>query len=132
MEYNSDPQHHLNLRNEELGKSTKKRGRAPAAAEGPDTPSRQKSETPSRQKTDLWVEVPARAPGSAVPPSEEDRPASPVSTASSVSETPLAQSVKANGQSAPRPATPESPRPANAPTSSPGEAVHGYVSPHVF
>ncbi|KAF8452521.1 hypothetical protein L210DRAFT_3617819 [Boletus edulis BED1] len=113
VQYNSDPQYHLNLRNEELGKVTaKKRGRAAnsAAVEG--------TETPSRQKSELWVEVPTRPPNSTmVPPSEDDRAVSPVSTASSVSEAPLAQqSLKTNGANQstvpapPRPSTPDSPR----------------------
>ena len=140
VQYNSDPQFHLNLRNEELGKTTtKKRGRAAnsVAADG--------AETPSRQKSELWVEVPTRAPNSAtIPPSEDDRPVSPVSTASSVSEAPLAQqSLKTNGASQstaaapPRPSTPDSPRPPAAVSSSPGgdaasNASGAYVSAHVF
>ena len=142
VQYNSDPQFHLNLRNEELGKtSTKKRGRAAnsVAADGAET------ETPSRQKSELWVEVPTRPPNSAtIPPSEDDRPVSPVSTASSVSEAPLAQqSLKTNGASQstpaapPRPSTPDSPRPLAVSSSSPGgdpvsHASGAYVSAHVF
>ena len=140
VQYNSDPQYHLNQRNEELGKTNaKKRGRAAnsATADG--------AETPSRQKSELWVEVPTRPPNSAtVPPSEDDRPVSPVSTASSVSEAPLAQqSLKTNGANPstpavpPRPTTPESPRPpANMNLSSPGDpapnASGAYVSAHVL
>jgi SWI/SNF-related matrix-associated actin-dependent regulator of chromatin subfamily B protein 1 len=122
VQYNSDPQFHLNSRNEELGKTTtKKRGRAAnsVAADG--------AETPSRQKSELWVEVPTRP---TIPPSEDDRPVSPVSTASSVSEAPLAQqSLKTNGASQstaaapPRPSTPDSPRPPAAVSSSPGGDV---------
>lgn len=140
VQYNSDLQHHMNLRNEELGKTTaKKRGRAAnsVAADG--------AETPSRQKSELWIEVPTRPPNSAtIPPSEDDRPVSPVSTASSVSEAPLAQqSLKTNGASQstsavpPRPSTPDSPRPtAMVSSSSPGypasNASGAYVSTHVF
>ncbi|KAH0831177.1 hypothetical protein J3R83DRAFT_13754 [Lanmaoa asiatica] len=125
VQYNSDPQYHLSLRNEELGKTNaKKRGRAAnsVAADG--------AETPSRQKSELWIEVPTRPPNSAtIPPSEDDRPVSPVSTASSVSEAPLAQqSLKMNGANQststaapPRPSTPDSPRhPAMTSSSSPG------------
>ena len=141
VQYNSDPQHHLNLRNEEQGKNnTKKRGRAANSVVADGT------ETPSRQKSELWIEVPIRPPNSAtIPPSQDDRPVSPVSTASSVSETPLAQqTLKMNGASQsttgapPRPSTPESPRaPAMVSSSSPGgdpasNASGGYVSTHVF
>lgn len=140
VQYNSDPQYHLNLRNEELGKTnSKKRGRAAnsVAADG--------AETPSRQKSELWIEVPTRPPNSTtIPPSEDDRPVSPVSTASSVSEAPLAQqSLKTNGASQstsaapPRPSTPDSPRPpVMVSSSSPGgdvlNASGTYVSAHVL
>lgn len=140
VQYNSDPQFHLNLRNEESGKTNnKKRGRAAnsVAVDG--------AETPSRQKSELWVEVPTRPPNSAtIPPSEDDRPVSPVSTASSVSEAPLAQqSLKTNGATQstpaapPRPSTPDSPRPPMVSSSSPAgdsapNASGAYVSAHVF
>ena len=141
VQYNPDLQYHMNLRNEELGKTTaKKRGRAAnsVAADG--------AETPSRQKSELWIEAPTRPPNSAIiPPSEDDRPVSPVSTASSISEAPLAQqSLKTNGANQstsavpPRPTTPDSPRPpANVNLSSPGgelasNASGAYVSAHVF
>ncbi|KAG9313820.1 hypothetical protein JVU11DRAFT_6183 [Chiua virens] len=141
VQYNPDPEYHLNLRNEESGKTTtKKRGR------GANSVTADGAETPSRQKSELCVEVPTRPPNSAtIPPSEDDRPVSPVSTASSVSEAPLAQqSLKTNGASqsasgAPRPTTPDSPRPPdNVNMSSPGGDPAPYasggidVSAHVF
>ncbi|KAF8556610.1 SNF5-domain-containing protein [Imleria badia] len=131
VQYNSDPQYHLSLRNEEVGKTTaKKRGRAANSTVADGT------ETPSRQKSELWAEVPTRPPNSAtIPPSEDDRPVSPVSTASSVSEAPLAQqSLKTNGASQstaaapPRPSTPDSPRPPVAVSSSSPAGDHSHTS----
>ncbi|KAF9242321.1 SNF5-domain-containing protein [Melanogaster broomeanus] len=95
VQYNSDPQHHLNLRNEveQVKTTAKRRGRAPnsAVADG--------AETPSRQKSEAWVEAPRPPDSSTIPPSEDDRPVSPVSTASSGSEAPLAhQFLKTNGK----------------------------------
>ncbi|KAL4072221.1 hypothetical protein J3A83DRAFT_4092750 [Scleroderma citrinum] len=131
VEYNSDPQYHLNLRNEaeQAKTSAKKRGRAPnssAVAEGTDTPSRQKSE----------AEAPPPTIPSTVPPSEDDRPASPASSVSSGDEAPLAQQfLKTNGASqsvAPssRPATPDSPRaPPNTQLTSPSEPGFGAAAP---
>lgn len=138
VQYSMDPEYHLSLRSEEQSKTTsKKRGRAAnsAAADG--------AETPSRQKSELWVEVPTRTPNSAmIPPSEDDRAVSPVSTASSVSEAPLAQqSLKTNGanQSTPAPPprqTPDSPRAQavvnSSPSGDPSNASSTYVSAHVF
>lgn len=129
VEYNPDPEYHLSLRNEaeQTKTSAKKRGRGPNSAVGTETPSRQKSE----------AEVPQPTVPSTVPQSEEDRPASPASSASSGDEAPLAQQfLKTNGASqsvAPssRPATPDSPRaPSNTQLTSPGEPGSGAAGPH--
>ncbi|KIK95677.1 hypothetical protein PAXRUDRAFT_140130 [Paxillus rubicundulus Ve08.2h10] len=130
VQYNSDPQYHMNLKNdsEQVKTSAKRRGRAPnsAAADGADTPSQQKSE--------VWVEVASRLPNSVIPPSEDDRPVSPVSTASSGSEAPLAQQFLKNygtrrspSAAPPRPSTPDSPR-LQGNEMSPSE--RGSVAPH--
>lgn len=131
VQYNSDPQYHLSLRNEaeQTKTSTKKRGRAPnsaTVAEGNETPSRQKSE----------AEVPPPVT-STVLPSEEDRPVSPVTSASSGDEAPLAQqSLKANGTSqqpatSSRPGTPDSPRQQpDTQLTPPGEPRSGSAAPH--
>ncbi|KAG1802066.1 uncharacterized protein HD556DRAFT_1228080 [Suillus plorans] len=90
--YNQDPDYHLSLRREteQVKTGVKRKGRAPnsqVAADGQDTP--------SRQKLDLFVDISTRLP---VPASEDDRAMSPVSTASSDTEAPLAQRVtKVNG-----------------------------------
>jgi SWI/SNF-related matrix-associated actin-dependent regulator of chromatin subfamily B protein 1 len=87
--YNQDPDYHLSLRREteQVKVGVKRKGRAPnsqVAADGQDTP--------SRQKSDLSVDISTRLP---VPASEA---MSPVSTASSDTEAPLAQRVtKVNG-----------------------------------
>ncbi|KAF9224771.1 SNF5-domain-containing protein [Gyrodon lividus] len=131
VQYNSDPQYHLNIKNEveQVKTSAKRRGRAPnsAVADG--------AETPSRQKSELWVEVASRPPNSStIPPSEDDRPVSPASTASSGSEAPLAQqffknngTTRAASAAPPRPSTPDSPR-LQGNAMSPSE--HGSVAPH--
>ncbi|KAH7882944.1 hypothetical protein F5I97DRAFT_1815281 [Phlebopus sp. FC_14] len=114
VQYSSDPQYHLNLRNEveQVKTNAKRRGRAPTSTSAPDG-----ADTPSRQKSEVWVE-PSRPPDSSVIlASEDDRAVSPVSTASSGSEAPLAQQfLKANGttqavSAPPRLATPDSSRP---------------------
>lgn len=90
--YNQDPDYHLSLRREteQVKTGVKRKGRAPnsqVATDGQDTP--------SRQKLDLFVDISTRLP---VPASEDDRAMSPVSTASSDTEAPLAQRVtKVNG-----------------------------------
>jgi SWI/SNF-related matrix-associated actin-dependent regulator of chromatin subfamily B protein 1 len=92
--YNQDPDYHLGLRREteQVKIGVKRKGRAPnsqVATDGQDTP--------SRQKSDLSVDISTRLP---VPASEDDRAMSPVSTASSDTEAPLAQRVtKVNGAS---------------------------------
>ncbi|KAG6334158.1 hypothetical protein ID866_4924 [Astraeus odoratus] len=123
VQYNRDPEYHLNLRNEAEQQKTgaKKRGRAPNSAvvvEGPETPSRQKSEP----------EAPVLPVPATIPPSEDDRPASPaLSSASSGDEAPLAQQFpRINGvsqqiPSSSRAGTPDSPRATNTQVTSPGE-----------
>lgn len=130
VQYNPDPEYHLNLSNEtdQTKTNTKKRGRAPnsaAVAEGNETPSRQKSE----------AEAPPPVT-STVLPSEDDRPVSPVTSASSGDEAPLAQqSLKINGTSqqpatSSRPGTPDSPRPpTDTQLTSPGEPRSGSAAP---
>ncbi|KAG1752128.1 hypothetical protein EDB19DRAFT_1627888 [Suillus lakei] len=89
--YNQDPDYHLSQRREteQVKIGVKRKGRAPnsqVAADGQDTL--------SRQKSDLSVDISARLPVA----SEDDRAMSPVSTASSDTEAPLAQRVtKVNG-----------------------------------
>ncbi|KIJ63657.1 hypothetical protein HYDPIDRAFT_29449 [Hydnomerulius pinastri MD-312] len=123
VQYNSDPHYHLNIRNEaeQVKTNAKRRGRAPnsAVVDGADTPTRQKSE--------VWVEVPSRLPNSSAKlPSEDDRAVSPVSTASSGSEAPLAQQfLKTNGTTPAPP--PDSPRP-RGDAMSPSES--GAAAPH--
>ncbi|KAI6038612.1 SNF5-domain-containing protein [Pisolithus marmoratus] len=130
VEYNSDPQYHLNLRNEteQTKTGTKKRGRAPnsnAVAEGNETPSRQKSE----------VAAPPPVTSTALP--SDDRPVSPVTSASSGDEAPLAQqSLKINGASqqpaaSSRAGTPDSPRPLpDTQLTSPGEPGSASAAPY--
>ncbi|KAH9942038.1 hypothetical protein B0H21DRAFT_824192 [Amylocystis lapponica] len=101
--YNSDAQFHMDQRKEaEQSKVSAKRKRPQAAvAEG----STSKAATGDgdadaeigRAKSEVWVEVPPPPPPSAQP-EDADRAVSPVSTASSASESPLAQRVlKMNG-----------------------------------
>ncbi|KAG0698325.1 SNF5-domain-containing protein [Suillus ampliporus] len=121
--YNQDPDYHLGLRREtdQVKVGVKRKGRAPnsqVAADGQDTP--------SRQKSDFSVDISIRPPNSVLP-SEDDRAMSPVSTASSDTEAPLAQRVtKVNGAGhAGLASSPGSPRPAgngNARPTSPGES----------
>ena len=112
MEYNSDPEYHLNLkRDQELAKTVaKKKGgaaalRAQAAAAQADGSA--ESPTPRRGKSDVWVEVPSRSSmAPSAPIQDDERAISPISTTSSASEPPLAQRIKgSNGvvhvQSAP-------------------------------
>lgn len=105
--YNQDPDYHLSLRHEteQVKIGVKRKGRAPnsqLAADGQDTP--------SRQKSDVFVDISTRLP---VVASEDDRAMSPVSTASSDTEAPLAQRVtKTNGANHAGPASlPGSPHP---------------------
>ncbi|KAH7907812.1 SNF5-domain-containing protein [Hygrophoropsis aurantiaca] len=113
IQYNSDPDYHLNLQREtdQSRPGARRRGR-------PQNPQNQPegSDTPSRSKPDAWVE-PSRPPNSAtVLPSEDDRAVSPVSSASSGSEAPLA-SLMTNGTTnrgdtnGPSPHPTDSPRP---------------------
>ncbi|THG99270.1 hypothetical protein EW026_g3053 [Hermanssonia centrifuga] len=74
-------------------------------------------ETPMKPKSEVWVEIPSFIPGPPEPSTasgDVERAASPISTASSISEAPLAQAVKTNGighsaQSAPASTTVDSP-----------------------
>lgn len=133
--YNQDPDYHLSLRHEteqvKIG-GVKRKGRAPnsqVAADGQDTP--------SRQKSDLSVDIPTRLPVLA------SEAISPVSTASSDTEAPLAQRVtKVNGANhagiasssgTPPPtsngfAHPKSPRESSAPISSSSYAAPPWLT----
>jgi SWI/SNF-related matrix-associated actin-dependent regulator of chromatin subfamily B protein 1 len=105
--YSSDPEFHLNAKRDSDSTKTiaKKKGGAAALraqsttlpttpVEGPMEP-----DLTTRSKTEVWVEVPPRPSLPSVLPSEDDRAISPISTASSASEPPLAERVKANGAS---------------------------------
>jgi SWI/SNF-related matrix-associated actin-dependent regulator of chromatin subfamily B member 1 len=50
--------------------------------------------TPRRGRGDVWVEVPSRSSPPSAPVQDDDRAISPISTASSASEPPLAQKVR--------------------------------------
>lgn len=113
MEYNADPDHHLNLKQREaeakMPASKKKSAAAALRAQSTvATPMADVSEpqTPARSNGD--VEASSRqSPTPAATLNDDDRAISPVSTASSASEPPLAQRVKLNGTSHSKPlATP--------------------------
>ncbi|KAF9011896.1 hypothetical protein BDQ17DRAFT_1321887 [Cyathus striatus] len=101
IEYNSDPDFHSNLRRaEEAAKApgAKKKGaaaalRAQSAATATPVPDISEPQTPARSNGD--AEAPSRQ--SPAPEKDDDRAMSPMSTASSASEAPLAQKVKMNG-----------------------------------
>ncbi|KAI0795518.1 hypothetical protein C8Q75DRAFT_746367 [Abortiporus biennis] len=98
--YNSDLQFHLNLRHQEeqakVAASRKKRPHAAQVETSSKAPTVE-PETPSKPKMEAWMEVPPMSSSRSAAPEEPDRAVSPVSTASSASEPPLAQKVKANG-----------------------------------
>lgn len=112
MEYNPDPDFHSGIkRDSEVAKSTaaaKKKGGASRAVPTPIEPSEPQS--PPRSNGD--VDTSSRQ--SPAPTIDNDRAISPVSSASSADEPPLAQRIKLNGHA--RPSTP----PRLPPTSSPG------------
>ncbi|RDB23387.1 SWI/SNF chromatin-remodeling complex subunit snf5 [Hypsizygus marmoreus] len=128
VEYNPDPDFHNGIKREsELAKSTaaakKKGGAAALRAQSstlPPTPAETSApQTPSRSNGD--VDMSSRtSPMPTIPPSEDDRAISPVSTASSASEPPLAQRIKLNGtNSHARPLTPRVSTPPPPSTGSP-------------
>ena len=143
MEYNTEPDFHNGIkRDAEVAKTTaaaKKRGGAAALrAQGgtvPPTPAETSgAQTPLRSNGDIEMSsrlspVPGAGP-------EDDRAISPVSTASSASEPPLAQRLKINGMnsharaatptptptpSTPAPVTPAAPRSAAKPEPASGK-----------
>ncbi|KAF8958931.1 hypothetical protein BDZ97DRAFT_1839880, partial [Flammula alnicola] len=144
VEYNSDPDFHSGVKQKEADATktpaSKKKGAAAAlraqSAAHSATPAADASEpqTPTRSNGD--VEGSSRkSPTPAAPANDDDRAMSPVSTASSASEPPLAQRVKMNGHHskptptpAPAPATPVKPQPAD-PTSTPAPPAAAPVSP---
>ena len=85
----------------------------------------------SRSKTEVWVEVPTRSSLTSIP-SEDDRAISPISTASSASEPPLAQRAKVNGTSLSHsaPPAPVSSEPSSSAQKTP-EGVGNSTSPAV-
>ncbi|TFK31601.1 hypothetical protein BDQ12DRAFT_671742 [Crucibulum laeve] len=119
VEYNTDPEFHVSVKRvEEMAKTpaSKKKGAA-AALRAQSTAA---SATPAADISE--PQTPARSNGDIEPPSrqspaptsifnDEDRAISPVSTASSASEAPLAQKVKLNGhaKSSSVPAKPTTP-----------------------
>lgn len=120
VEYNSDAEYHRNLiREAEQARVAAKRKRPQPSAvdEQPtQTPAEDgdvEPETPTRPKTEVWVEVPPNPQSSS---HDTDRPMSPVSSASSASESPLAHRVsRSNGaghsKSAPPDPVPQEPEP---------------------
>jgi len=119
VEYNADADYHSNLKQREAEAkmpASKKKGAAAAlrAQSTAATPMADVSEpqTPARSNGD--VEASSRqSPTPAATLNDDDRAISPVSTASSASEPPLAQRVKLNGTSHSKPpATPAHPPPA--------------------
>lgn len=115
VEYNSDLEFHLGKRkDEELSRQmARRRGGAAAlrAQSTTTTPADLPSEpqTPNLSRTD--IELPSRQSPQAVPLLDDDRAISPVSTASSASEPPLAQRIpKLNGTQH-VPSAPPSPAP---------------------
>lgn len=121
VEYNTDPEFHTTVKREsEMAKTmAKKKGSAAQRAQSttvPTTPADGPSEpqTPSRPKDDA---PPKQSPKP--PILDDERAVSPVSTASSGSEPPLAQKVKLNGivrvqsplpEALPSPPVPPSPK----------------------
>ncbi|KAH7928851.1 SNF5-domain-containing protein [Leucogyrophana mollusca] len=98
VQYNSDPEYHINLQREVEQAKTggRRRGRPQNPQNAPDG-----SDTPSRQRPEVWVEVPSRPPNSSTAlPSEDDRAVSPASTSSSGSEAPLASLIATSAQAA--------------------------------
>lgn len=135
VQYNSSADHHLGIiRAEEQAKSNSKRKRPQSTiADEPKTQPMDEDaemETPGPSKPKFEPEppsIPQERPS--VVPDGIDRAVSPVSTASSASESPLAQRVKMNGgahsRSAP-PAPPESEAPARSVSS---DAQTRVISP---
>ncbi len=122
MQYNSDLEYHLGLKRQEeqarIAASRKKRPQANNAIEASSSKAPTvEPETPMKPKSEVWVEIPSFIPGPPEPSTasgDVERAASPISTASSISEAPLAQAVKTNGighsaQSAPASTTVDSP-----------------------
>ncbi|KAG5734821.1 hypothetical protein E4T56_gene757 [Termitomyces sp. T112] len=113
VEYNSDPEYHLMLKMEmeqsKAAASAKKKGGGGAGSRGggaqsstrPHTPAAETSEpqTPSRSNAgDFDASArPTPTPTPGVAEDDRERAVSPVSTASSAEEAPLAQRVKTNG-----------------------------------
>lgn len=118
--YNSDPEFHLNLkREEEQSKINSNRKKRPHAANTEAPTSKAPTvepETPAKPKSEAWTDAPKASP-------KEERATSPISTASSTSEAPLAaQRIKPNGTTKPaipEPSTPPPPTLAIAPVSTP-------------
>ena len=115
--YNSDPEFHLNLKREEeqskINSNRKKRPHANNTEAPPSKAPTVEPETPAKPKSEVWVELPKPSPKTSP---KEERPVSPISTASSASEAPLAaQRIKPNGTIAkptpPEPSTPSQPPP---------------------
>ncbi|KIM36135.1 hypothetical protein M413DRAFT_320258 [Hebeloma cylindrosporum] len=126
VEYNPDPDFHSGVKQKEVDgartPASKKKGAAAAlraqSAANSATPAADASEpqTPTRSNGDLEAGSSRRSPSptpAALAMMDDDRALSPVSTASSASEAPLAQRVKLNGSS--HKATP-TPAPAPVPT----------------
>jgi len=122
VEYNPDPDFHSGVKQKEIDAArtpaSKKKGAAAAlraqSAANSATPAADASEpqTPTRSNGDAEAGPSRRSPSPAAAMMDDDRGLSPVSTASSASEPPLAQRVKMNGSS--HKATP-TPAPAPAP-----------------
>jgi len=117
VKYNRNPEFHTSIKHEtELAKTIAKKKGGAAALRGqsttlPATPADGTSEppTPTRSKGDVEAASRNSQPPT-VPPSEDERAVSPVSTASSASEPPLAQRVlKLNGTNH-APSAPPAPR----------------------
>ena len=136
MEYNTDPDFHNGIkRDAEVAKTTaaaKKRGVRGQGGTVPPTPAETSgAQTPSRSNGD--VEMSARL--SPIPSAglEDDRAISPVSTASSASEPPLAQRLKINGMNSHARAATPAPTPAPVPSTpapvTPAAAPHSPVKP---
>ncbi|KAI0926467.1 hypothetical protein AcV7_005399 [Taiwanofungus camphoratus] len=128
--YNSDAEYHMSQKKEaEQAKVAAKRKRPPPAA-AEEQASKEAAddgdvepETPSQTKTEVWVEVPPLTQTSTQPDGAEGA-VSPVSSASSTSESPLAQRVlRANGTGHARSAPPTSIQEAD-----PGP-INGTISP---
>ncbi|KAF8062306.1 hypothetical protein FPV67DRAFT_266178 [Lyophyllum atratum] len=134
VEYNPDPDFHSGLKREadvaKITASVKKKGGAAAlraqSSTLPPTPAEtSEPQTPSRSNGDL--DVSARQ--SPVPMmADDDRAVSPVSTASSASEPPLAQRMKLNGNSHRRVSTPP-PASATSTTAPTSASMKGEFSP---